>query len=295
MAGNNGGGPWGGGDNSDDGQKTNEPVGSGLGGQKIPEIEDIVKKGQEQLRVLMGGKGGKTGGSGGQNGSGGLSKGSFGLVVLGAAALWLFTSLYSVKPEEQSVELFLGEFSSIGNPGLNFAPWPFVSKEVIPVTREQTEDIGLGGRGDSGLMLTTDENIVDIDFQVVWNINDPAKFLFNLAEPRSTIRAVSESAMREVIARSELAPILNRDRQIIADTAKLLIQETMNEYDSGVNIVRLNLDKADPPLEVIDSFREVQAAEQERDKLERQADAYAYTVLAGPGGEASQLLEQAEG
>jgi len=295
MAGNNGGGPWGGGDNSDDGQKTNEPVGSGLGGQKIPEIEDIVKKGQEQLRVLMGGKGGKTGGSGGQNGSGGLSKGSFGLVVLGAAALWLFTSLYSVKPEEQSVELFLGEFSSIGNPGLNFAPWPFVSKEVIPVTREQTEDIGLGGRGDSGLMLTTDENIVDIDFQVVWNINDPAKFLFNLAEPRSTIRAVSESAMREVIARSELAPILNRDRQIIADTAKLLIQETMNEYDSGVNIVRLNLDKADPPLEVIDSFREVQAAEQERDKLERQADAYAYTVLAGARGEASQLLEQAEG
>ena len=248
-----------------------------------------MKKGQEQLRVLMGGKGGKTGGSGGQNGSGGLSKGSLGLVALGAAALWLFTSLYSVKPEEQSVELFLGEFSSIGNPGLNFAPWPFVSKEVIPVTREQTEDIGLGGRGDSGLMLTTDENIVDIDFQVVWNINDPAKFLFNLAEPRSTIRAVSESAMREVIARSELAPILNRDRQIIADTAQLLIQETMNEYDSGVNIVRLNLDKADPPLEVIDSFREVQAAEQERDKLERQADAYAYTVLAGARGEASHV------
>jgi len=295
MAGNNGGGPWGGSDNSDDGQKTNEPVGSGGGGQKIPEIEDIVKKGQEQLRVLMGGKGGKTGGSGGQNGSGGISKGSLGLVALGAVALWLFTSLYSVKPEEQSVELFLGEFSSIGNPGLNFAPWPFVSKEVIPVTREQTEDIGLGGRGDSGLMLTTDENIVDIDFQVVWNINDPAKFLFNLAEPRSTIRAVSESAMREVIARSELAPILNRDRQIIADTAQLLIQETMNEYDSGVNIVRLNLDKADPPLEVIDSFREVQAAEQERDKLERQADAYAYTVLAGARGQASMLLEQAEG
>jgi membrane protease subunit HflK len=212
--------------------------------------------------------------------------------------VWAFLSFYTVKPEEKSIELFFGEYYDTGESGLNFAPWPLITHEVLTVTRENTEDIGVGGRGgrqDEGLMLTGDENIVDIDFQVVWNISDPAKFLFNLAEPRSTIRAVSESAMREVIARSELAPILNRDRQIIADTAKLLIQETMNEYDSGVNIVRLNLDKADPPLEVIDSFREVQAAEQERDKLERQADAYAYTVLAGARGEASQLLEQAEG
>jgi membrane protease subunit HflK len=296
----NNGGPWGSDSNSGDEKDsggTESPVNSG--GQ-IPEIDELMKKGQEQLRLLMGGRGGKKNGSGsgsgsGSGGGGGLSRGSIGLIVLGTAALWLFTSLYTVKPEEQSVELFLGKFSAIGGPGLNFAPWPIVKAEVIPVTREQTEDIGLGGRGDSGLMLTTDENIVDIDFQVVWNINDPAKYLFNLAEPRSTIRAVSESAMREVIARSELAPILNRDRQVIADTALKLIQDTMDQYESGVNIVRLNLDKADPPLEVIDSFREVQAAEQERDNFERQADAYAYTVLAGARGEASQLLEQSEG
>ena len=294
MTGDNGDGPWGKSSEKNKEQKTNGQRSSNGGGQQIPEIDELVKKGQEQLRVLMGGRGGRTGGSSGNSG-GGFSRRSFGFAALGALALWLFTSLYTVKPEEQSVELFLGEFSSIGNSGLNFAPWPLVSAEVIPVTREQTEDIGLGGRGDSGLMLTTDENIVDIDFQVVWNISDPAKYLFNLAEPRATIRAVSESAMREVIARSELAPILNRDRQVIADTAQKLIQDTMDQYDSGVNIVRLNLDKADPPLEVIDSFREVQAAEQERDKLERQADAYAYTVLAGARGEASQLLEQAEG
>jgi membrane protease subunit HflK len=144
-------------------------------------------------------------------------------------------------------------------------------------------------------MLTTDENIVDIDFQVVWNINDPAKFLFNLADPRETIRAVAESAMREIIARSELAPILNRDRQVIADSAQELIQTTMDSYNSGITIVRLNLDKADPPREVIDSFREVQAAEQERDRLQRQADAYANQVLAGARGQAAQQLEEAEG
>lgn len=213
-----------------------------------------------------------------------------------AIGLWAFSSFYTVRPEEQSVELFLGEFSSIGNPGLNFAPWPLVTYDILAVTREQTEDIGSGGgRSNSdGLMLTTDENIIDIDFQVVWNINDPAKYLFNLAEPESTIRSVSESAMREVIAQSPLAPILNRDRQVIADEAQTLIQTTLDSYDSGVNIVRLNLDKADPPGDVIDSFLDVQAAEQERDRLERQADAYANQALAGARGEAAQLLEQAE-
>jgi HflK protein len=143
-------------------------------------------------------------------------------------------------------------------------------------------------------MLTTDENIVDIDFEVVWNISDPALFLFNLRDPEATIRAVSEASMREVISASQLAPILNRDRAIIAESVEVLIQQTLDSYDSGVRIVRLNLDRADPPEQVIDAFREVQAAEQERDRLERQADAYANRVLAGARGEAAQLLEEAE-
>ena len=301
MAGNNGG-PWGGGGgNSDDdrprggnrGNNGGGPRGPGGEGPQIPEIDELVKKGQERLRVLMGGKGGG-GGTGGNGGGGGpaLTRGTIGLGILGAIVAWGLASFYTVAPEEQSVELFLGEYYATGNSGLNFAPWPLVTAEVLPVTREQTEDIG--SRVDSGLMLTTDENIIDIDFQVVWNINDPAKYLFNLAEARETIRAVSESAMREVIARNELAPILNRDRQVIADEAQQLIQGTLDAYDSGVNIVRLNLDKADPPREVIDSFREVQAAEQERDRLERQADAYANRVTAGARGEAASVLERAE-
>jgi len=163
------------------------------------------------------------------------------------------------------------------------------------VTREQSEAIGTGrGALDSGLMLTTDANIVDIEFQVVWNINDPAAFLFNLADPQEAVRSVSESAMREIIALSQLSPILNRDRGLIESSAQQLIQNVLRGYDSGINIVRVNLDQADPPEEVIDAFREVQAAEQERDRLQRQADAYANRVLAGARGEAAQILEQAE-
>ncbi|WP_420013619.1 FtsH protease activity modulator HflK [Tateyamaria sp.] len=310
MAGNTGG-PWGGGGNSgggDDGRRNgsggrSNGGGGGRGpgddGPQIPEIDELVKKGQEQLRVLMGGRGG--GGTGGGRGAGGgggpfLTRGTVGIGLLLAAGLWAFSSFYTVKPEEQSVELFLGEFSSVGNPGLNFAPWPVVTAEVIAVTSERTEDIGVGRAGsDAGLMLTGDENIVDIDFQVVWNINNPEQFLFNLRDPRPTIRAVSESAMREIIAQSDLAPILNRDRGAIAGRLQDLIQSTLDSYDSGVNIIRVNFDKADPPQSVIDAFRDVQAAEQERDRLQNVADAYANQVLAEARGQAAQLLEEAEG
>lgn len=310
MAGNSGG-PWGGGghdggegrdDRNDrpNDQRGQRPNG-GRGGNdpQIPEIDELVKKGQEQLRVLMGGRGGGRGdgGGGGAGGDGpGLSRGTIGLGLLVVFGLWLFQSFYTVKPEEQSVELFLGEFYQVGNPGLNFAPWPIITAQTVNVTSERTEDIGQRqGRGNEGLMLTTDANIVDINFQVVWNIADPSRLLFNIRDPQLTVQAVSESIMREIIARSTLAPILNRDRGIIADTAMQNIQETLDDYESGIRIVRVNLDKADPPEEVIDSFREVQAAEQERDRLQRQADAYANRVLAEARGEAAQTLEQSEG
>ena len=304
MAGNSGG-PWGGGGGNkgggDDDRRNN---GGGRrpgdeGGPQIPEIDELMRKGQEQLRVLMGGRGGRGNATGG--GDGGprgpiFTRSTIGLGVLAAVGLWAFSSFYTVRPEEQSVELFLGEFYKIGNPGLNFAPWPLVRAEIVNVTSERTEDVGVArGNESTGLMLTTDANIVDIDFQVVWNINDPAKLLFNLRDPRQTVQSVSESVMREIIAASNLAPILNRDRGLIADTARQNIQATLDEYDSGITIVRVNLDKADPPGDVIDSFREVQAAEQERDRLQRQADAYANRVLAEARGEAAQILEQAEG
>lgn len=307
MAGNNGG-PWGGGgnsggggDNGGDDDRGNQGGGRkpGSEGPQIPEIEELMKKGQEQLRVLMGGRGGGGGSNGGDRKSGGggpaFTRGTIGLGVVAGLVLWGMASFYTVKPEEQSVELFLGKFYAIGDPGLNFAPWPLVTAEVIPVTREQTEDMGGALGAQDGLMLTGDENVVDIDYQVVWNIDDPAKYLFKLANPPQTIRAVSESAMREIIAQSELAPILNRDRGVIADRLKELIQSTLNSYESGVNVIRVNFNKADPPPTVIDAFRDVQAAAQERDRLQNVADAYANRVLAEARGEAAQLLEESEG
>ena len=307
----NNGGPWGGGGGNkggggDGGDRGNRPAGGGRppGQPPVPDIDEIVRKGQEQLKVLMGGR--RTGGGGGGGGGGqlpqfgGIGKRGLGLIAVGLAVLWAFMSFYTVRPEEQAVELTFGECRGdcIGNPGLNFAPWPIVRPEIIPVTRENTEEIGAGqmrNNRPAGLMLTGDENIVDITFQVVWNVRDPAQFLFNIADPQSTIQAVSESAMREVVSRSELSPILSRDRGIIAQEVSDLIQGTLDEYGAGVNIVRLNFDKADPPGEVIDAFREVQAARQERSTLQNRADAYANERLASARGQSAQVLQEAEG
>lgn len=326
MAGNNGG-PWGGGSgsggggggNGNDRDRGNRPGGGGRGpgeGSGIPEIDQIMKKGQEQLKVLMGGRGGGnrgTGGSGRGTGGGGpwLTRGTVLIGVGAAALLWAFSSFYTVRPEQQSVELFLGKFSGIGTEGLNFAPWPFVTAEVIDVTTNRTEDIGVrrGNSGSDGLMLTTDENIVDVNFQVVWNVKDAANFLFALQAPEVTVRAVAESAMREVIAQSELAPILNRDRASIEARVKELVQQILDLQKTGINVVRVNFNKVDPPSQqvqvtdingnttttsVIDAFRDVQAAAQERDQVERQADAYANGRTAGARGQSARILEESE-
>ncbi|WP_281984051.1 FtsH protease activity modulator HflK [Thalassorhabdomicrobium marinisediminis] len=336
MAGNNGG-PWGGGGSDDQGRRPpnggpnggdGRPGGRRPGEPQIPEFDEIVNKTKDQLRVLMGGGNGagRTGGGAGGGGGPVVSRGMVILGVLAAVALWTMSSVYTVRPEEKSVELFLGKCMEpcIGESGLNFAPWPFVTYEVVQVTREQVIEIGEDPvpqelsespsvmrmlEGDTGLMLTGDENIVDIDFQVVWNITQPDRFLFNLAEPEETIAAVAESVMREIIAQSRLAN-LNQDRDNIEQRMQELTQATLDSYDSGVNIVRINLGAADPPAtrvaatnidgEVnptspLAAYRDVQDAEQERIQLQNQADAYANRVTAGARGNAAQVLENAEG
>lgn len=294
MSGNNGG-PWGGGGNRGGGNRGNGSGGGrGPGDQpQMPEIEEIVKKGQEQLRVLMGGRGGNDGGRG--TGGPGFSKRGVLLGLVALVVMWAVASFYTVRPEERSVELLFGQYYKTGNPGLNFAPWPVVSHEVVQVTTERVTEVGTGRSAlDTGLMLTRDEAVVDIEFQVVWNVIDPARFLFNLADPRETVRAASESAMRDIIARSELSPILNRDRGSIAADLRAAVQELLDSYESGINVIRVNFDKADPPEQVISAFRDVQTARQERDRLEREADAYANRVLAQARGQAAQVQEEAE-
>ncbi len=295
MSGNSGG-PWGGGGNRGGNRGSSGGGGGGRGGdgqQPIPEIDEIVKKGQEQLRVLMGGGGGGKGGRG--MGGPGFSKRGVLLGLVALVVMWAFASFYTVRPEERSVELLFGQYYRTGNPGLNFAPWPVVSHEVVQVTTERVTEVGTGrSQLDTGLMLTRDEAVVDIEFQMVWNVTDPARFLFNLADPRETVRAASESAMRDIIARSELSPILNRDRGAIAADLRAAVQELLDSYDSGISVIRVNFDKADPPEQVINAFRDVQTARQERDRLEREADAYANRVLAQARGQAAQLMEESE-
>lgn len=313
-------GPWGGGNGGDDerpprpqaprpergepqrpwGQQgPGQPPPGGKRPDQIPEIEELMRKGQDRLRVLMGGRDDAARRTGGPRGPRRelprMDRGKWGIFALGAVALWAFASIYQVDTSEKSVELLFGQPYAVRDDGLNFAPWPFVTYQIVGVTRERTIDLGTGRDPmDSGLMLTRDQNIVDLTYQVVWNISNPEQFLFNLADPEGTIRAVAESAMRDIVARSELAPILNRDRGVIQTDLEQAIQATLDSYQAGINVLRVNLGRADPPAEVIDSFREVQAAQQERDRLEKEADAYANRVLAAARGEAAALVEQAE-
>lgn len=274
-------GPWGGGgsgggdDEDRDKRPSNRPwgdqqpprgqrrPGQGGGQQQLPEIEELMKKGQDRLRVLMGGRGNGGGTGGGRPGGGGggfrINRTTLTLGGLALIAVWAFSSFYRVQTNEQSVEFLFGRSIAVRGEGLNFAPWPVVTAEVIPVTNERVTEIGTGGEGsaDSGLMLTGDQNIVEMEYQVVWNISDPEKYLFNLADPGDTVRAVAESSMRDIIARSELGPILNRDRGAIGTDLQASVQQTLDAYQSGINVIRVNLARADPPSQVIDSFREV--------------------------------------
>jgi membrane protease subunit HflK len=313
---NNSGGPWGGGGDDNKGGGGRGPWGGGggdnnnggggggggnRGGGQGPDMDELLRQGRDRLKVIFGGGGGAGGGGRGPQGEG-LGRGGWAVLGLLVISGWVYNSVYAVAPEERAVELMFGKEWAVTQPGLNFAAWPVVTYEKLAVTRENLINIGeepssalaRNRSADTGLMLTGDANIVDIDFQVVWNISDPAKFLFNLAEPDATIRAVSESAMREVIGRSDLKPILNRDRAIVSQEVAGLIQATLDSYESGVNIVRLNFDKADPPVEVIDSFRDVQAAAQDRDKFESQAEAYANQRIAQARGQSAELLQEAE-
>lgn len=303
MAGS--GGPWGGGgdgpDDKNKGQDDRRKDGDRRG-QQVPDVDRLMKKGQEQLRLLMGGKGNGTGNGGGGGSGGGdgpvnfINRQSIFFSVIGLLLVWSYLSFYQLKPEERSVELLFGKFSSIGEEGLNFAPWPFVTAEVLNTTRQNTTAIGTGAGGelDNGLMLTQDQNIVDIEFEVVWIINDPTKYLFNLKDPEGTIRAVAESSVRDIAARSMLMPILNTERGAIGKVLEEEIQATLQSYDSGITVVRVNLLKSDAPEEVKDSFRAVQAAQQERDRLQKEADAYANKVKAQARGNAAQTAEQAK-
>ncbi|MEM7060720.1 MAG: protease modulator HflK, partial [Pseudomonadota bacterium] len=244
-----GGGPWGGGGGGNRGGGKGPWGGGGGGGgggnQQGPDLDDLIRKGRDQLRVVLGGKGGggRPNGTGGGGGGGGLEK--LLPIIIPAVLIigWVYQSLYRVDTSEQSVEMFFGKYYNTGTEGLNFAPWPVVTYEKYPVTVINTERIGVGASG-AGLMLTGDENFVDIEFSVGWNVKRLDQFLFNLDRHSDTVQAVSESVMREVIARSNFADIVNVQRSAIEGDVKTLIQETLDAYGSGIHVEVVNFEKA---------------------------------------------------
>lgn len=294
---NGGGGPWGGGGGNRGGGKGPWGGGGGGGGgggnPQGPDLDDMLRKGRDQLKVILGGKGGGTNGTGRGGGGSGFEKYLPILIPLAIVAFWLYQSTYRVDTSEQSVEMFFGKYSDTGTEGLNFAPWPVVTYEKYPVTVIQTETIGQGSSG-AGLMLTGDENFVDIEFSVGWNVKRLDQFLFNLDRHSATVQSVSESVMREIIARSDFQSIVNVNRGAIEGEAKELIQRTLDAYGSGINVEVVNFEKADPPPEVREAFLDVQAAEQDRRTKENQAQGEADQKRAIARGERAQLMEDAE-
>ena len=282
-----GGSPWG----SPPGGGGN---GSGRGGQRPPNIDEVIEKFQKIINNFI--PGGKSGGS---------KPIVFGLILL--IVLWAFSGLYRVLPDEQGVVLRFGKFVSTTQPGLNYhIPYPVETVLTPKVTKVNRIDVGFRAASDSGrssgvgdvpeesLMLTGDENIVNIDFSVFWVIKDAGNFLFRIQSPVETVKAASETAMREVIAKSQLQPILTKGRSVIEIEVQEIIQSILDEYESGIQITQVQTQKADPPDQVIDAFRDVQAARADMERSKNEAEAYANDVIPRARGDAAKILQEAE-
>ena len=282
-----GGSPWG------------TPPGGGNGsgkGPRPPDIDAIIREIQSKINKFLPG-GSSSGGK------------SIGLVLIILAFIWLASGLYRVLPDEQGVVLRFGKFTSTTQPGLNYhIPFPVETVLTPKVTKVNRMDVGFRSERDSGfssgggvadvpeesLMLTGDENIVNIDFSVFWVIKDAGKFLFQIQDPQGTVKAAAETAMREVIAKSRIQQILTEGRAKIEIETQEIIQSILDEYESGIQITQVQTQKADPPDQVIDAFRDVQAARADMERSKNEAEAYANDVIPRARGEAAKIMQAAE-
>jgi modulator of FtsH protease HflK len=286
---NQGGGPWGSGPKG--------PWGSGpqSGGPTPPDLEELLRRSQDKLKtVLPGGLGGK-----------GLL-----LVALAVLVIWAVSGFFRVEADERGVVLRFGKYAWDANPGLNYhLPYPIESVIIPKVTRVNRMDVGMRFVDDTrrgttmrdvpeeSLMLTGDENIVDVDFTVLWRIKPDGvgNYLFNIQNPEGTVKAVAESAMREVIGRSNIQPILTGARTTTEAGVQDLMQRTLDSYGSGILVQQVQMQKVDPPAQVIDAFRDVQAARADLERLQNVAQAYANQVVPDARGRGAQILQVAEG
>ncbi|MDH3660906.1 MAG: FtsH protease activity modulator HflK [Alphaproteobacteria bacterium] len=293
--GGGGQGPWGG----------RPGGGGGGGGQQPPDLEELLRRSQEKVKKIFPGGGGP--------GGGGLSFGGGGkkplliipLVLLG---LWLASGIYRVQQEEQGVVLRFGKQVAVKDPGLHWH-WPSPIETVLTpkVTRVNRVEVGFRsagggvGRSDSSreisnesLMLTGDENIVDINFVVLWFIDRPEDFLFKIRDPEPTVKAVAESVMREIIGQTPFAEATTEARQAIEDEAREQIQGILNNYGAGIAVQEVQVQKVDPPDEVIDAFRDVQRAQADRERAQNEAETYQNDILPRARGDAVKMEQEAE-
>jgi len=288
---NQGGGPWG----TGGGGGGKGPWGSGpqQSGPSPPDLEEFLRRSQDKLRNVL--PGGNLGGKG------------LALIALAAIAIWGLSGFFRVEPDELGVVLRFGKYVRDVKPGLNYhLPYPIESVLTPKVTRVNRIDIGLRNvedlrRGtttrevpEESLMLTGDENIVNVDFSVFWLVkpNAASEYLFNIQQPEGTVKAVAESAMREVIGRSTLDEILAR--QNIEIPVHDLMQSTLDRYGAGVQITQVQLQKVDAPAQVIDAFRDVQAARIDQERAKNEAETYANKVIPEAKGRAAQITQSAE-
>jgi membrane protease subunit HflK len=278
-----GGGPWGGGSN-----------GGGSGGGSPPDLEEILRRSQDRLKNLL---------PGGNVGGRGLI---LGLLVL--VLIWLATGVYFVRPNEVGLNTVFGKYIGKTGEGANWN-WPYPIGGVIKpqVTNVVTTEVGFRTVEsvrtsrqtdviEESLMLTGDENIVDVDVIVQWQIDPvaPENYVFNIQDPPGTVKAVAESAMREVVGRRNIQPVLTTDRGAIETEVRHLMQETLDTYKAGVQIRLVQMQKVDPPQQVIDSFRDVQAARADQERLRNEAQTYANRVVPEARGRSAQLVQSAE-
>src|SRR3984957_1938378 len=281
-----GGGPWGSGSKG--------PWGSGpqSQGPRPPDLEDFLRRSQDRLRsVLPGNFGGR----------------GIALVALVAVALWGFSGFFRVEPDELGVVLRFGQFTREVQPGLNYhLPYPIETALTPQALRVNKLNIGFRESDDlrrgttqrdvpeESLMLTGDENIVDVDFSVLWRVNPSAvgDYLFNIQNPEATVKAVAESAMRQIVGHSNIGPILTGARQNIETAVQELMQKTLDDYGAGIMIQQVQLQKVDPPTQVIDAFRDVQAARSDLERAQNEAQTYANRIVPEGRGGAGERQQQ---
>ncbi|MCH7543790.1 MAG: FtsH protease activity modulator HflK [Proteobacteria bacterium] len=283
-----GGGPWGGGGGQG-------PWGRGPGGS-APDLEEMLRKGQDRLKkILPGGLGGK---------------GGIAIIVLVVLGLWGLTGFYRVLPDEQGVVLRFGEFVRTASPGLNYHfPSPIESVQTPKVTQINTITIGFvkavdaGGRGgdrqrdvpEESLMLTGDQNIIDIHVEVLWRIKSATDYLFEIRDPRATVKLAAESAMREIIGDTQIQEALTGARDQIEVATRKLLQEILDDYKSGIEVTLVKLQDVRPPPQVVDAFDDVQRALQDKDRLKNEAESYRNDIIPRARGEAAKVVQAAEG